>query len=60
MIRWATLIGLAGLALATALFVWQGLSPVLAAFAAAGFGILWASLFHLVSMAVNARAWQVL
>lgn len=60
MIRWATFIGLAGLALATALFVWQGISPVLAAFAAAGFGILWASLFHIVPMTLNARAWQIL
>jgi uncharacterized membrane protein YbhN (UPF0104 family) len=59
-IRAATLLGLAGLALATALFVWQGVGPVLAAFAAGGLGIVWASLFHFVSMAVNAHAWQVL
>jgi glycosyltransferase 2 family protein len=59
-IRAATLLGLLGLALATALFVWQGVGPVLGAFAAAGLGILWASLFHFVSMALNARAWQVL
>jgi putative membrane protein len=59
-IRTATLLGLGGLALATALFVWQGVGPVLAAFAAGGIGIVWASLFHFVSMAVNARAWQVL
>ena len=60
MIRIATLVGLAGLGLATALFIWHGLGPVLGAFAAAGFGILWASLFHLVPMAINARAWQIL
>jgi glycosyltransferase 2 family protein len=59
-IRAATLLGLGGLALATALFIWQGVGPVLAAFAAGGIGIVWASLFHFVSMAVNARAWQVL
>jgi glycosyltransferase 2 family protein len=59
-IRWATLLGLAGLALATAIFVWQGIGPVLGAFAAAGLGILWASLFHIVSMTLNARAWQIL
>jgi glycosyltransferase 2 family protein len=59
-IRAATLLGLGGLALATALFIWQGVGPVLAAFAAGGVGIVWASLFHFVSMAVNARAWQVL
>jgi putative membrane protein len=56
----ATLLGLGGLALATALFVWHGLGPVLGTFAAAGLGILWASLFHFVPMLVNARAWQVL
>jgi glycosyltransferase 2 family protein len=59
-IRTVTLVGLAGLALATALFIWQGVGPVLAAFAAAGIGILWSSLFHAVSMAFNARAWQLL
>jgi glycosyltransferase 2 family protein len=59
-IRAAGLLGLAGLALATALFVWQGIGPVAAAFAAAGFGILWASLAHIPSMALNARAWQIL
>jgi len=59
-IRAATLFGLAGLTLATALFIWEGIGPVAAAFAAAGFGILWASLFHFVSMALNARAWQIL
>jgi putative membrane protein len=60
MIRAASLFGLAGLALATALFLWQGVGPVLAAFAAAGIGILWASLFHFAPMALNARAWQIL
>ena len=60
MIRAATLLGLAGLAAATLLFVWQGIGPVLAAFAAAGLGIVWASFFHFVSMALNARAWQIL
>ncbi|HEX6842645.1 MAG TPA: lysylphosphatidylglycerol synthase domain-containing protein [Stellaceae bacterium] len=60
MIRTATLLGLAGLALATLLFIWQGVGPVLAAFAAAGIGIVWSSLFHAVSMALNARAWQLL
>jgi glycosyltransferase 2 family protein len=59
-IRWAALLGLAGLALATALFVWQGAGAILAAFLAAGLGIVWSSAFHLVPMALNARAWQVL
>jgi glycosyltransferase 2 family protein len=59
-IRAVTLAGLAGLAAATALFIWHGVGPVLAAFAAAGLGIVWSSLFHLVSMALNGRAWQIL
>ncbi|HWG80607.1 MAG TPA: lysylphosphatidylglycerol synthase domain-containing protein [Stellaceae bacterium] len=60
MIRTVTLVGLAGLAVATLLFIWQGAAAVLAAFAAAGIGILWSSLFHAVPMALNARAWQIL
>lgn len=60
MIRAAALLGLAGLALATLLFVKEGAGAVLGAFAVAGFGILWSSLFHLVPMALNARSWQVL
>jgi glycosyltransferase 2 family protein len=59
-IRTVTLVALAGLAAATALFIWQGVGPVLAAFAAAGLGIVWSSLFHAVSMVLNARAWQIL
>ena len=60
MIRAATLFAFAGLVLATGLFIWHGVGPVLAAFAAAGIGILWASLFHFVSITLNARAWQIL
>jgi putative membrane protein len=60
MIRAALFLGLIGLACATALFVREGFSPILAAFAAAGWGILWTSLFHLVPMVLNARAWQLL
>jgi putative membrane protein len=59
-IRVATLLAIAGIALATGLFLWHGVGAVLAAFAAAGIGILWASLFHFVPMALNARAWQIL
>lgn len=60
MIRWATLLGLLGLGLATGLIVYYGAGEVFAALSVAGLGILWASLFHFVPMAVNARAWQVL
>jgi putative membrane protein len=59
-IRLSTLLGLVGLAFATLLFIWEGLAPIANAFAAAGIGIVWASLFHFVSMAFNARAWQIL
>lgn len=60
MIRLATIFGLAGLSLATVLVVWHGLGEVTAALAAAGIGILWASLFHIVPMVLNAAAWQAL
>ena len=60
MMRIATVLGLCGLALATALFVGRDLGLVLATLAGAGFGLVWASLFHFVSMAFNARGWQVL
>jgi glycosyltransferase 2 family protein len=59
-IRTVTLFGVAGLAGATALFIWHGVGSVLAAFAAGGLGIVWSSLFHTVSMALNARGWQIL
>jgi len=58
--RWATMLGLAGLAAATGLILWQGAGPVWLALVQAGWGILWVSLFHAVPMALNARAWQVL
>jgi putative membrane protein len=60
MIRAALLLGLIGLACATVLFVREGFTAILAAFAAAGWGILWTSLFHVVPMGLNARAWQLL
>jgi glycosyltransferase 2 family protein len=59
-IRAALILGFIGLAGATALFLKEGVAAIFLAFAAAGTGILWASLFHAVPMALNARAWQVL
>jgi len=59
-IRIGIALGLAGLALATALIAYQGFAVVFAALASAGFGLLWASLFHFVPLIVNARAWQFL
>jgi putative membrane protein len=58
-IKLASLLGLAGLALFTALVVAEGVGGILDALAVAGFGILWASLFHIVPMIINARAWQI-
>ncbi|MDR3518789.1 MAG: lysylphosphatidylglycerol synthase domain-containing protein [Azospirillaceae bacterium] len=60
MMRWATLAGLIGLALATWLMIDHGWSAIAAALAAAGWGVVWASAFHVVPMALNARAWQLL
>jgi putative membrane protein len=59
--RAAAVLALAGLALATVLVVHEGAGTVLAALAAAGAaGLVWSSLFHVVPMALNARAWQQL
>lgn len=60
MIRLATVAALGGLTLAIVLIVREGLDEVLSALAIGGIGLLWASLFHLVPMIVNARAWQIL
>jgi glycosyltransferase 2 family protein len=60
MMRVATLCGLLGLALATLLFVGRDFGLLFGTLLAAGWGLVWASLFHFVSMALNARAWQVL
>ncbi|BDG02216.1 lysylphosphatidylglycerol synthase domain-containing protein [Anaeromyxobacter oryzae] len=60
MSRAALLLALAGLAVATALVVHAGFGTVLAAFATAGLGVVWASLVHVLPMALNARAWQLL
>jgi putative membrane protein len=55
-----TALGVAGLAVVVALIVYEGHDAVLSALAAGGIGLVWASLFHAVPMAINARAWQVL
>ena len=58
--RWALLLGLIGLALAVALIVHEGWGGVMSALELAGWGLLWASLFHIVPMTINAYAWQFL
>lgn len=60
MIRAGLLLGLLGLAAASALVIYNGAGPVIATFASAGWGLLWVALYHVVPMAANARAWQVL
>ena len=55
--RW---IALLGLVLAVALFAHDGFEPIARLLLAAGWGLLFAALFHVVPMLVNARAWQVL
>jgi glycosyltransferase 2 family protein len=60
MVRAAAFFGLVGLALAIGLVVWQGYDQVLAAFAAAGWGILLANLFHIVPLVVASYAWILL
>lgn len=60
MTRAAALLALAGLAIATALVAREGAGVVLAALASAGLGVVWASALHVLPMALNARAWQLL
>lgn len=60
MIRAATIFGLFGIALFTALLIYQGAGQVGTVVADAGIGLVWASLFHVVPMIVNAEAWRLL
>jgi glycosyltransferase 2 family protein len=58
--RLAGVLALAGLAAATLLIARHGFTNVRAVLVSAGDGIVWASLFHVVPIAANARAWQAL
>jgi putative membrane protein len=58
LIRLGTLLGLLGLAGLAALLAYEGIGPVFSTLAEGGFGLVWASLFHIVPMTVNAAAWQ--
>ncbi len=60
MMRSAFVLGLLGLAAATGLFIWHGAQPVFDAFAAAGWVTVGIALLHFLSMALNARSWQIL
>ncbi|MBV8061630.1 MAG: flippase-like domain-containing protein [Alphaproteobacteria bacterium] len=60
MLRWAAFFGLLGLFVATGLIVWSGYDALVAALQTAGWGILWTSLFHLVSMLACVIGWRAL
>jgi len=60
MLRLAVLLGLIGLAAATAIIVWSGYSEVLRALEVAGWGIVWTSLYHLVPMTCCVIGWRAL
>jgi glycosyltransferase 2 family protein len=59
-IRIAAVLGVLGLAGATALIAHAGIKPVIDAFVAAGFGVILGALFHFALMLFCGRAWQVL
>jgi putative membrane protein len=60
MIHLGLLLGLLGLAAASALVIYQGAGPVIQTFASARWGLVWVALYHVLPMLANARAWQVL
>lgn len=60
MFRAATFFGFLGLAGLAGLIAWQGYAQVLEAFAAAGWGIVWANLFHVLPMALSVLSWRII
>lgn len=60
MIRLAAFFGLLGLAATTFIIVWSGYQQVFGALAIAGWGILWAALYHLLPMLVSVTGWRAL
>lgn len=60
MFRLAALFALLGLAAATGIIVWNGYGAVLQALGAAGWGILWTSLYHLVPLFACVVGWRAL
>jgi len=59
-IKFAALLGLIGLFIATGIIAWSGFDQVLIALDQAGWGIVWTSLFHVVSMMACVLGWQAL
>lgn len=60
MLKAGLLFALIGLGAAIGLIAWHGFDDVLRAFSVAGWGILWASLFHLIPLAMASYAWMIL
>ncbi|TAM13098.1 MAG: hypothetical protein EPN72_11535 [Nevskiaceae bacterium] len=57
---WATIAGLAGLALTAWIVVHEGVQDIFHLLATAGWGLLWLVPLHLVPIAADARGWQAL
>jgi len=60
MFRIAALLGLCGLAIATAVIVWSGWAQVVQALAQAGWGIVAVAAFHTISLVISSASWRVL
>ncbi len=58
MFRWAILLGLVGLAAATAIIVGSGLGEVALALKEAGWGIIAVAAFHLITLVAASYGWQ--
>ncbi|MFA5040765.1 MAG: lysylphosphatidylglycerol synthase domain-containing protein [Bdellovibrionales bacterium] len=60
MFRWAAILGLLGLAAATAIIVGSGIGDVALALKEAGWGIVWVAAFHLITLVTAAYGWRLL
>lgn len=60
MFKLAAILGLLGLAAATAVIIWSGWAEVVQAVASAGWGIVAVAGYHMLSQALSAASWQVL
>lgn len=58
--RTAAIAALVGIALFTAVLIWQGGYELVAALAAAGWGLALVAAWHLVPLAIDSHAWRVL
>ncbi|MFY9286884.1 MAG: lysylphosphatidylglycerol synthase domain-containing protein, partial [Alphaproteobacteria bacterium] len=60
MIRLAAFFGLLGLLAATGLIVWSGIDQIFDALLKAGWGILWTSLYHILSLIFCVIGWRLI